>query len=62
MEKALRNSMGDNVYTLEKKSAWITANGFAVWIIKTENGLSVVVWPPGGEEPIDAIVAEGKRK
>ncbi len=54
--------MGDNVYTLEKKSAWIAANGFAVWILKTENGLSVVVWPPGDEEPIDAIVAEGKRK
>lgn len=61
MKPALKPSPSGQVYSLEGSSVWITTGNHEIWIISTDIGLTVSVWDPKTEEPIENIfITEGR--
>lgn len=64
---SLKKCAAENIYRMDGTSAWIFADDADIWIIKSETGLTISVWPNAdNSQPIESIyltwnkIKEGK--
>lgn len=56
MDMTLKKSAADGIYKMEGGSAWIMAGEADIWIVNTQIGIHISVWPKDTEaDPIDSI-------